>query len=180
MATIIQLRRDTAANWASVDPTLDAGEIGIETDTRKIKIGNGSTVWTNLSYAKSDISDLSVNDLSDVVVTSATNGQVLKYNGTNWVNAADSTGTTINAINDIGDVTITSVSEGQVLKYNGSAWINAADSTGTSINALDDIGDVTITSVSNGQVLQWNGTAWVNAEATAAATTSIHPFAMLG
>ncbi len=180
LPTRIQLRRDTASNWTSVNPTLEAGEIGVETDTRKIKIGNGASAWSALSYAKADISDLSVNDLSDVVVTSATNGQVLKYNGTNWVNAADSTGTTINSLDDIGDVTITSVSEGQVLKYNGSAWINSTDSTGTSINALNDIGDVTITSVSNGQVLQWNGTAWVNAEATATATTSIHPFAMLG
>lgn len=47
----IQVRRDTAANWTSTNPTLAAGEIGLETDTLKIKVGNGSAAWTSLSYA---------------------------------------------------------------------------------------------------------------------------------
>lgn len=48
--TIIQLRRDTAANWTSEDPVLAAGEIGIETNTNRLKVGNGSTSWNGLSY----------------------------------------------------------------------------------------------------------------------------------
>jgi len=47
---LMQQRRDTAANWTSSNPTLLAGEIGIESDTNKIKIGTGSTAWTSLSY----------------------------------------------------------------------------------------------------------------------------------
>lgn len=47
----LQLRRDTAANWTSNDPTLAAGEIGVETDTLKFKIGDGSTAWASLGYA---------------------------------------------------------------------------------------------------------------------------------
>ena len=43
-------RRDTAANWTSANPTLLAGEIGIESDTNKIKLGTGSTSWTSLGY----------------------------------------------------------------------------------------------------------------------------------
>ena len=43
-------RRDTAANWTSANPTLLAGEIGIESDTNKIKIGDGSTAWASLTY----------------------------------------------------------------------------------------------------------------------------------
>lgn len=50
MAVQIQLRRDTAANWTSVNPTLAQGEIGVETDTDKAKIGNGADDWTTLSY----------------------------------------------------------------------------------------------------------------------------------
>jgi hypothetical protein len=51
MAVRIQLRRDTAANWTSVNPTLLSGEIGIETDTLKFKIGNGQR-WNQItSYA---------------------------------------------------------------------------------------------------------------------------------
>lgn len=50
MAVQIQLRHDTAANWTSANPTLAVGEIGVETDTLKVKIGDGSTVWASLSY----------------------------------------------------------------------------------------------------------------------------------
>jgi hypothetical protein len=46
----IQIRRDTAANWTSTNPILAAGEIGYETDTKKLKIGDGSTAWTSLGY----------------------------------------------------------------------------------------------------------------------------------
>ena len=48
--TRIQLRHDTSANWTSVNPVLLAGEVGIETDTLKQKIGDGSTAWNSLSY----------------------------------------------------------------------------------------------------------------------------------
>jgi hypothetical protein len=52
--TIIKLRRDTAANWASINPTLAAGEEGYETDTGSRKVGNGSTAWNSLDYARAD------------------------------------------------------------------------------------------------------------------------------
>ena len=48
--TLIQNRRDIAANWTSVNPTLAEGEFGVETDTNKFKIGDGSTPWQNLAY----------------------------------------------------------------------------------------------------------------------------------
>jgi hypothetical protein len=47
----IQVRRDTAANWTSANPTLAAGEIGFETNTNKFKFGTGSTAWNSLPYA---------------------------------------------------------------------------------------------------------------------------------
>lgn len=50
MAVQIQLRRDTAANWTSVNPVLARGEPGYETDTGKLKIGDGSTVYTLLPF----------------------------------------------------------------------------------------------------------------------------------
>lgn len=51
MAVQIQLRRGTAAEWTSANPTLAEGEMGIETDTYKYKVGNGSTAWNSLAYA---------------------------------------------------------------------------------------------------------------------------------
>ncbi len=50
MASIIQIRRDTASNWTSANPTLAQGELGIETDTLKVKAGDGTTAWTSASY----------------------------------------------------------------------------------------------------------------------------------
>lgn len=50
MASKIQIRRDTASNWTSADPTLSNGELGIETDTKKLKVGDGSTAWSSLAY----------------------------------------------------------------------------------------------------------------------------------
>lgn len=48
--TKCQQRNDTAVNWVLVNPILLRGELGIELDTGKIKIGNGSTPWINLPY----------------------------------------------------------------------------------------------------------------------------------
>ena len=56
MAVQIQSRRDIAANWTSINPTLADGEIGIETDTVQIKIGDGLTLWDSLSYLSSSSS----------------------------------------------------------------------------------------------------------------------------
>jgi hypothetical protein len=51
MTSRLQNRRDTAANWTSNNPTLAAGEIGLETDTAKYKMGDGTTAWNSLAYA---------------------------------------------------------------------------------------------------------------------------------
>lgn len=48
--TLLELRRDTAANWTAANPTLASGEPGLETDTGKLKLGDGSTAWTSLPY----------------------------------------------------------------------------------------------------------------------------------
>jgi hypothetical protein len=65
MSTVrIQIRRGTAAQWTSANPTLAAGEMGVESDTRKTKIGTGSTAWTSLAYANVVPSDLT-NTLGD-------------------------------------------------------------------------------------------------------------------
>ena len=51
MPTQIQIRRGTAAAWTAANPTLAEGELGVELDTSKFKIGTGSTAWTSLAYA---------------------------------------------------------------------------------------------------------------------------------
>jgi hypothetical protein len=43
-------RRGTAAQWASANPVLNSGELGLETDTNKMKWGDGTTTWNALPY----------------------------------------------------------------------------------------------------------------------------------
>jgi hypothetical protein len=50
MATRMQQRRGTAAQWTAANPILAAGEIGFETDTSKFKMGNGTSTWSALTY----------------------------------------------------------------------------------------------------------------------------------
>jgi len=50
VVTQIQIRRGTASQWTSANPTLASGEWGFETDTNKAKIGDGSTAWNSLAY----------------------------------------------------------------------------------------------------------------------------------
>ena len=50
MADRIQIRRDTKAKWADLNPILAAGEMGFEIDNNRLKIGNGVTAWNSLPY----------------------------------------------------------------------------------------------------------------------------------
>ena len=52
MANRIQLRRGSAQEWSNVNPTLAIGELGIEIDTGRIKIGDGVTPWNSLRYER--------------------------------------------------------------------------------------------------------------------------------
>lgn len=53
--TKIQLRHDTSTRWQGANPILAPGEIGVETDTQKIKVGNGINNYNSLSYVGNTI-----------------------------------------------------------------------------------------------------------------------------
>jgi hypothetical protein len=81
--TKIQVRRDTAANWTSTNPTLAAGEIGYDTTNNKFKIGTGSNTWSQLIYQ----TDASLLSGAATLTTLTTTGAVvvggnLTVNGT--------------------------------------------------------------------------------------------------
>ena len=60
MANVIQMKRGTAAALTSANPTLAAGEPCLETDTGKMKIGDGSTAWTSLAYGPKKLQKLNI------------------------------------------------------------------------------------------------------------------------
>lgn len=116
MAVQIQFRRDTAANWTSENPTLAAGELGYETDTGNIKIGDGSTAWTSLAY----------------------NGVSSTYVDTAVSNLVDTAPDALNTLNELaaalGDdasfsTTVTNSIATKVSKTNGTVTTAATDQT---------------------------------------------------
>ena len=90
MSDIIQTRRGTAAEWTLADTILADGEQGFETDTLKMKIGDGVTAWTSLTYFISGgvagITELS--DLTDVNTSTPTNRNVLVADGLDFESRA--------------------------------------------------------------------------------------------
>jgi len=115
-----------------------------------------------------------LDDLTDVTISSATTGEVLRYNGSQWVDAqlayTDLSGTPslVTDLDGLSDVTIASAATGEVLRYNGSQWVDAqlaySDLSNTPIlvTDLDGLSDVTITAAATGEVLRYNGSAWVD------------------
>ncbi len=125
---LIQIRRGTAASWVSENPTLEAGEFGLETDTGKTKIGNGSTAWNSLTY--------NYVTYAQVDTTGASTGQALIHNGTKFVPGAITT-----TLDTLTDVTAPTPSSGDFLKWNGTAWVNdaidlGADTAGSFVTSL--------------------------------------------
>jgi len=134
MSTEIRLRRGIAAQWTSVNPILGPGEAGYETDTGKLKIGDGTTNWTGLSYFVGNLPGATLNDLGDVTITSAANGDFLRWNGTAWVNDAVNlstdtvgdyvtslvAGTGVTVTNNSGEGATPTVAIGQVVATSSS------------------------------------------------------------
>lgn len=81
LKTKILLRNDTKANWTSANPVLGKGEIGIETDTRLFKFGDGITNWNALKYADTEHAVLKEAD--------PTTSDVSYSLGTKWVNTTN-------------------------------------------------------------------------------------------
>ncbi|MCP5405596.1 MAG: hypothetical protein H6922_05200 [Pseudomonadaceae bacterium] len=119
---------------------------------------------------------LALDELSDVVITAAANDEVLRFNGTNWVNSSDKIGTTTNAkwcyftASDIvcdrdtpAPMPAASCNADEYVFWNGSAWscTNIATGVGNSL-ALDNLNDVSITTPGLGQLLTYDGSGWVN------------------
>ena len=158
-------------NWtpnyltAENDPVFSAMDTEVELENQITDVGN---IYTNNdgSLTDDDLSNNSINDLSDVVVSSPADTQVLKYNSTSgkWENAADDTGNdsaddlSDNSINDLSDVDTTGWASGKVLKFDGSGNLVVgtdnvddadADATNELQNIFQNISDGTNTAIAD-------------------------------
>ena len=125
-----------------------------------VKVGQNLSVAADGTLAAS-AAVTAVDDLADVTISTPTTGQVIKYDGSGWVNGTDDTGTTINAIDDIGDVDTTTAAPavGEVLKWNGSAWIPGTDAIGTGLGARQTVAVQTPTAIPDGTKSDMTATA---------------------
>src|SRR6476620_8179313 len=73
---IHSFRRAKAADWVTENPTLADGELGLETDTLKIKFGDGSTDWIDQSYATPGTSTVSTSS-TDTLTNKRITGRVV-------------------------------------------------------------------------------------------------------
>lgn len=126
-----QLRRGTAAEWTSANPTLAAGEMGVETDTQKFKIGDGTTDWNTLTY-----------------------GGLVGATGPAGANGAD--GTDGEGV-PVGGTTGQVLAKASNTDYD-TEWVNQ---TGGGSSTLDGLTDVSVSAPGSGEFLQYDGVEWV-------------------
>lgn len=87
--------------------------------------GGNISDLTNDSNFISNITNENIGDLSDVTITSGTNGDLLQFNGSAWVNVDVDSIMGAQNLDDLGDVTITAAASGDFLRYSGSAWVDS-------------------------------------------------------
>lgn len=198
----LQIRRGTDAERLLIIPL--QGELIFTTDTKKLYVGDGTTQGGVASDTNTGGvgGSTTLAGLSDVSLTTLSSGQVLKWNGSQWVNDSDlNSGIGSVSLNDVLDVVITAPASSQVLSYNGTNWVNGpitlsldnlsnvsaiAPSPGDLLIyngvewasaplslSLDSLNDATVTSPLIGDVVKWSGTAWVNGTLTIDEVTSV-------
>jgi len=123
MATRMQQRRGTAAQWTSANPVLNAGEMGWESDTNKFKIGDGTNHWADLDYFSDINSTVNPAFGTSIVFEGAT---------------ADSYETTLQVTDPTADRTIT--------LPDATGTVVLKDSTDTFTNKSISLGTNTVTS----------------------------------
>lgn len=146
MAHQIKFRRDTASNFTSNNPTLAAGEPGYETDTGKVKIGDGSTAWTSLAYLVG-----ASGSVTSVDSGGGLTGGPVTISGALAVGAG--TGITVNPDNvavNMSAFSTTDLSEGANLYYT-DARVDARLTSG-SVATITTTGDITTTGFFEGDL----------------------------
>ena len=137
-------------------------------DVIQPNVGDGVWIRQSLNFLKtsngkidSSMVDMALQNLSNVTISSLQTNQILKYNGTAWVNANITNAP--EALSNLTDVTISNPADKQALIYNelSAVWNNETLTIPTTLDSLDD---VEITDVQNNQVVTWSSAdaKWIN------------------
>jgi len=142
------------------NPIINVGDNADLKTIAEVWTTNGVDFYASLIGSFSQEFDLE--SLTDVILTSPTQGQVLLYNSTSgkWVNDTPSVDIgSIESLENVEDVTYEDLVTGDILKWNGVQWAPATDPT---ISELDGIPDVSVSTAIAEDFLKFNGTNWVN------------------
>lgn len=169
MAVQIQLRNDIAANWTSANPTLAAGELGVETDTGSVKVGDGTTAWTSLGYfgigsgyvdnAIAALVDTAPGALDTLNELAASLGDDADFAGTVTTSLATKAPLNQTITSQNTNYSIQASDSGSVIKVDGTVTITLSD------NVLPAGARVDIINVGSGTVtIAGGGTMTVNSK----------------
>ena len=153
MASIIQIRRDTASDWTSANPTLAQGELGLETDTLKLKAGTGTTAWNSLGYytlATAGFLATTGGALTGALTTNSTiDGRDVAADGVLATNAMPKAGGAFT-----GAVTTNSTIDGRDVAADGVLATNALPKSGGTMSGAINMGSNNVTTT--GKILYAN------------------------
>ena len=135
-------RSDTAANWTSANPILLAGELGHESDTDKLKIGDGTTNWSGLTYLPIDgtwTGDTIAVAYGGTGQTTYTDGQLLIGNttGNTLAKATLTAGTGIAITNGSGTITLAIDSDAAITDITTTATTGTLPTADGSVTIAD-------------------------------------------
>ena len=164
--TVIKIRRGTSVQWTAANTVLAQAEFGYETDTGKLKIGNGSTAWNSLSYFPVEWSALSG---APAVIAAGANQAAAR----SAISAA--------SLDSNGKVPVSELPN-SIMEYQGV--YNASTNTPSLVNGTGGTGDVYRVTVAGsrdfgagavnldvGDYIIYNGSAWEKSDTTDAVAT---------
>ena len=175
LTALMKQRYDTAANWTAQNPTLLAGEFGIESDTKKWKVGTGSTAWTSLLYSNGGTYPLVNADIAagaEIAVSKLADGSARQLLQT------DAAGTGVEWTSDVsipgvlavtaGTVTANGIQVGTGTTYKPGIYSPGADQVAISTSGTEKLivksdGKVGIGTSSPSNILHVSGTSTTTA-----------------
>lgn len=135
-----QMHRDTAANWTSANPTLLAAEWGYETDTKRRKVGDGTTAWTSLPYAELVYVRIDVGD-ETTAITTGTNKKAIRMP---WAMTLTAIRASLSTAQTSGSIFTVDVNEAGTSIISTKLTIDNTEKTSTTAATAAVISDATL------------------------------------
>ena len=164
---------DRLSEGGSADSLGDLSDVtisGTPADNEILGYDSGTGEWINQTAAELGISVDSLDDIGDVTITSVGAGELIKWNGSAWINNTLAEAGIAEASHNhaAGDINSGTFADARIAESNVTQHQAALSITESQISDLahktdlDSLNDVTITSATANDFLRFNGSAWVD------------------